>query len=110
MRLRARRFRCLDSGRYLARHEVGQVADSGEHATVNFIILNRKPETLFKGGEDSDNRHGIEFGNGAQQGGVGIELGSPPFEVKDVVQDGSDFLLDVQRILQSKTMVSQAAL
>jgi hypothetical protein len=54
----------------------------GECRAVDLVVVDRKSEALFDGGNQGDHGHRVEFGNRTKQGGVQRKLACPSLEAQ----------------------------
>ena len=81
----------------LALDKVDQRADRRKGRSFDFVIIHRKAKTVLQCREKRDDRHRIEFRHCTEKRRIGSKAGRAPFKAENFVQDGKNFLFDIQR-------------
>lgn len=93
------------STRNKALDKFDQAADGSEDRPIDLVVGNTDTKTLFDSRDYRHHGHRIEFGDASQQGGIGIEPESTPFQAEYVVQQMEKFFLSIQiRSPQEKSL------
>lgn len=83
--------------------EFDQAANRCKGRSIDFVVFDVQAETLFQHVDDADNGHGVKLGDSAQQWCVGSEILCSAIQAENVIENGENFVLDVQRLLPKRT-------
>lgn len=85
----------------LAIDEFNQRAHVRECRTINLVVVHYQSESLLEHVDYTHNRHGVEFRQCAQQGGIQLESVGTAIQAQDFVKNRKDFLFRIQCVAPS---------
>ena len=84
------------SGIKLGANELSESTDGGKGRTIDLVVSHAYAKTLLEGGDERNDRHRIELGNGTQQRRSGVPRARGIVETQDFVDHAQNLHLYVQ--------------